>query len=111
MTIDEKTAVEALFAVVRQYAREHNPPFTPKPQLPEGIRLEMHPLVRYMIIRNMDYRDVFTDDLSDRVDIPVKINTELPEYGWRLVIVTEDVINGGVMPHEDAGPMLKEPSC
>jgi hypothetical protein len=99
--MDEKTAVIALTEVVDKYVREHNPPFTPRPEIPEGIRLEIHPAVYHMLLRNMAEEYISMKDPLERFPLPVKVTTDVPKYGWRLVIITEEVINGGVMPHRE----------
>jgi hypothetical protein len=113
LELDEDAAVRALLAVLDQYVLDHTPYFNAKPQLPEGLRLEIHPLVYYMIMRSADQGFRMVDEPLKRIPMPVKITPELPRYGWRLVIVTEEVINGGLMPHPGQfpvyGPQPKEP--
>ncbi len=94
----EEAAVTALIGLVEQYVRD----LGPFPVLPEGIRLEMHPSVRHAIMRHWmpDYRDFVSDGEPKPFppQIPVKVTTDLERGAWRLVVVKEDVINGGVMP-------------
>lgn len=93
----EEAAVTALIGIVRQYADDHR--FT---GLPEGLRLEMHPSVRYSIMRCE--RPTYAAFVSGEEptpfpeQIPVVITPLLERGAWRLVIVKEDVINGGKMP-------------
>lgn len=72
---------------------------------PEGLQLEMHPSVRYAILSdpsmlespNFMFQDV-SEYVSLRLRLPLKYNPDLPKDGWRLVIVTEDVLTGGTLP-------------
>ena len=95
---EEEVAVTALIGVVEQYVRD----LGPFPVLPEGIQLEMHPSVRHAIMRN--WMPTYEASVSGEEpkpfppQIPVKVTTDLEHGAWRLVIVKEDVINGGVMP-------------
>lgn len=107
LELSEEAAVRALIAVLDQYVQEHTPYFRAKPLLPEGLRLEIHPLVYHMLMRNAIEDFIMMGDPLKRIPVPVKITPEMPKYGWRLVIVTEEVINGGTMPHP--GEKLKEP--
>lgn len=86
-------AVRALVMITEEYARER---FY---KLPGGIRLEMHPSV-HNILRQHAAADFPAHDeaLFSFADIPVKIDPDLPKNGWRLVIVTTETINAGVMP-------------
>ena len=96
--ITQKAAVDALIGLLERYARDHTPPLG---TMPDGIRLEMHPATRHMILRHWTpgYTQFITgQEMPTPPKIPVKIDMDLPEYGWRLVVVTEDVINGGIMP-------------
>lgn len=95
----DAAAVRALIILVREYVSEHTPPRGGG--LPEGIRLEMHPSVRQMILRNVvpDFiRSVAKEPMPFSAEVPVVITPLLPRGAWRLVVVTEDVIDGGVMP-------------
>jgi len=71
---------------------------------PEGLRLEMHPAVYYALLRDADlmrYYSGGTDDMDEHLAglfrIPVKITQDLERGHWRLVIVTEDVLKGGIL--------------
>jgi hypothetical protein len=64
--------------------------------LPEGLRLEMHPNVRLLIAPEAG-SDFWWADMRRALRMPVKVDADLPEGGWRLVIVTEDVLAGGKM--------------
>ena len=94
---EEEVAVTALIGLLEQYVRD----LGPFPVLPEGIRLEMHPSVRHAIMRNWTpkYADFVSGEEPKPFppQIPVKVTTDLEHGAWRLVVVKEDVINGGVM--------------
>lgn len=92
-------AAKALVGRIERYAWEHTPP---RGTMPDGIRVEMHPAVRYVLLGRYvpGYQDFVQDNYAgplSRVQIPVKVNPELPRGGWRLVVVTEDVIDGGTV--------------
>lgn len=110
LELNEEAAVRALIEVIEQYILD-TWPYLPRDkaiaQLPEGLRLEIHPLVYYMFMRNLMQDFALTANPLKRIPVPVKITPEMPRYGWRLVIVTEEVINGGLMPHP--GDKTKEP--
>ena len=95
-----KAAVDALIRTLESYVSEHRRPLGGY-DLPEGLCLEMHPRVRYMILANWepDY-NMFTSgqELPIPAQIPVKINPELPDSTWRLAVITVEVINEGKMP-------------
>jgi len=62
---------------------------------PEGLRLEMHPTVRIALLRDktVSHNLPFGNDpLSDLFQMPVRVNGDLPAGGYRLVIVTEDIL-------------------
>jgi hypothetical protein len=105
--LDEETAIRALFAVLDQYVLDHTPYFNAEPRLPEGLRLEIHPYVYYMLMRSGIEDLRMMKEPLERIPVPLKITPEMPAYGWRLVIVTEEVINGGLMPRPGGKP--KEP--
>jgi hypothetical protein len=77
---------------VRQWVAEHLWPGRP---LPEGLRLEMHPAVRHVLLRGMP---AVGPDLDGLFDVPVVVTPLLETGAWRLVTVTEDVHTGGKMP-------------
>lgn len=67
-------------------------------KLPEGLRLEIHPSVQRALYQDADVWTSFTDnDLASKFEVPLRINTELSAGGWRLVIITEDVLTGGTV--------------
>jgi len=82
------------WAIVR-YLDEHHPAYgIARWSLPPGIRIEMHPST-YNLVRSdsdIDYPQV---SLTEKMGIPVKINPDLGQGEWRLVVVTEDVKTGG----------------
>lgn len=72
----------------------------PGGRLPSGIRLEMNPTVYWAIVIDPAFRDdpdLFASggDISDVFRIPVKIDYDVAEDHWRLVIVKEEEISSG----------------
>lgn len=65
--------------------------------IPPGLRLEMHPAVRAVLLEgsatSWDMRHY--GDVRDMFAVPVIISAQLPLGRWRLVIVTEQVLAGG----------------
>ena len=97
--LTEKAAVDALVKVVEDYVAERWR--LDGYDLPEGLCLEMHPHVYYMILRN--WTPGYSTFVSGRelplpAEVPVKISPDLPDGTWRLAVITAEVINGGVMP-------------
>jgi hypothetical protein len=95
-----QAAIKALVVLLEDYVQEHRRPGGGY-DLPEGLYLEMHPRVHYVIRAN--WQPGYGDFVSGRespmpAQIPVKINPDLPDGYWRLAVITVDVINGGVMP-------------
>lgn len=76
--------------------------------MPEGLRVEMHPLVYRRFVQDQSMWDIssITRDplevLAERWGVPVKINPEMDLGTWRLVIVTEEVLTGGGLPDAPA---------
>ena len=70
---------------------------------PAGLRLEIHPTTRYLIFRDPDALASFTgtdepelEIMAELFSVPeVKLNPELQPDGWRLAVVTEQVLLGG----------------
>lgn len=96
---DERSLVDALIKVIEDYVLEHRRPGGGY-DLPEGLVLEMHPRVRYMIQQN--WAPGYSAFASGRespfpAEIPVRINPDLPDGTWRLAVVTVEVISGGRM--------------
>lgn len=97
----ETRAVRALVTRIERYVIAHTPPAGSG--MPDGIRLEMHPHVHYLLLRSWiplfsEFAEDYTAGPLSKVQIPVKVNPELPRGGWRLVVVTEDVIDSGTVP-------------
>jgi hypothetical protein len=98
----EQQLVRHLIFSVNEYVQEHYNPYG-RLLLPDGIRLEMHPAVRYALMRDLDLweRPGRETVLEDWFPVPVKVTTDLAKDQWRLVIVTEEVLMlGGRMPPE-----------
>jgi hypothetical protein len=92
----EAEAAKALLALLEQYVTDHHG------KVPQDVRLEIHPSAMHALSRHwpIGYQDLLDPDQRSPVIgmMPVKIDIDLPERGWRLVRVVEDVINGGVIP-------------
>ena len=96
----EAAAVKALIYAVEDYAHKHWWPVGP----PEGTVLELHPAVHNMIRRTyVPSYDAFVsgdDNPFGRINVPVKLNPELPRNAWRLCRITVEIYTGGMMPGE-----------
>jgi hypothetical protein len=82
--------VRRLITGVREYTHEHYAPGEP---YPEGLRVEMHPDVCHLLLRDGDLWEGPSRkaDVTDWLPVPVKITTDMKRGQWRLVIVTEEV--------------------
>jgi hypothetical protein len=97
----EPGPAKTLQHAVRAWLDDHYPYWRTLPQtLPDGLRLEMHPLVERLMWRD---REVFTwgpptvETLQSAFGVPVKVTTDLPDSTWRLAVVTEQVMLGGTI--------------
>ncbi len=95
--------VGALIKIVGDYAVAHYRPGGGY-DFPEGLVLEMHPRVRYMIMQN--WAPSYSAFVSGRelpfpAEIPLRVNPDLPDGTWRLAVVTVEVISGGRMRAPD----------
>jgi hypothetical protein len=92
-TVDQKL-VRDLITGVREYVREHYAPGEP---CPDGLRVEMHPSVRRLLMTDPDLweRPGRECELDDWFPVPAKVTTDVPPGKWRLVIVTEEVLLEG----------------
>lgn len=87
---------ELVQAIASKLTEEYGPPISRR--LPEGLRLEVHPSVRGMLYRDPDLWPHMEDiDPAEKFEVPVRLSIDLPPGGWRLVIVTEDVLMGGTV--------------
>lgn len=73
----------------------------PGSKLPPGIRIEIHPTVYWAIVTDpafMHDPDLFASggDVSDVFRIPVKVDYDVQEDHWRIVVVTEEEISSGI---------------
>lgn len=70
-------------------------------KVPEGVRLECHPYVRYEIQRITipGYRE-FCALAEWKPDIPVLVRADMERGAWRIVIVAEELITEGVIRDE-----------
>jgi hypothetical protein len=103
----DQQVIRNLVIAVHEYVREHYPvSFFPHrhQELPEGLRLEMHPSVRRALMMDPDLLEPgwpqARDDVHGWFPVPVKVTTDVNPGRWRLVIVTEDVLldGGGEAP-------------
>lgn len=87
---------ELVHAVAQKLYDEYGPPLHRR--LPEGLRLEVHPSVMTMIYQDPALWEHLDDtDPAAKFEVPVKVTVDQPIGGWRLVIVTEDVLMGGTV--------------
>ena len=70
--------------------------------LPAGLRLEMHPAVYHLILQDPDGAEHGIGDVGSSAGVPVRVTTEVARNGWRLVIVTEEVLLEGLRPRDAA---------
>jgi hypothetical protein len=85
--------LKVLEATVAQYLTDTYGPFGSQ-HLPEGLRLEIHPMAYRHLLRCPD-SGPWPEDLARHFTIPVKVSDDLPTDTWRLVIITENVLLGG----------------
>lgn len=92
-TVEQK-AVRDLITGVREYVREH---WTRSEPPPEGLRVEMHPDVRRLLMTDQDLweRPGWECGMEDWFPVPAKVTTDVKPGTWRLVIVTEEVLLEG----------------
>jgi hypothetical protein len=88
-----------LLAHVTAYLREH---YYLGHGMPEGLRLELHPLAANLLYTSNDIgwttedgTKTITEMLAGKFGVPVVLSRELPTGTWRLAIVTEEVLDGG----------------
>lgn len=88
-----------LVEAVRAYLDEHYPLWRTDPAryLPDGLRVEMHPGIYHLVLRDPDTWNwqPSTSGMNEAFGLPVRITPELASGTWRLVLVTEDVKMGG----------------
>lgn len=99
----------SLLNTVYQHLDDRYPGWRAMRQLPDGLRLEMHPVV---------YRKIMTDqetwawgpqvDLSEHFQVPVKLTTELSAGTWRLVVVIENVLGSGTLTQPPLTIVMRE---
>lgn len=98
---DQPGQAQAMLAAVeRRLVEEYGPhELWNVTTFPPGLRLEVHPTAFYAF-----FRDVYTigwvasmGSLSAAFRVPAIVSPSLPERGWRLVVVTENVLLGGTI--------------
>lgn len=81
-----------LVTSVRQYLHDHYPDDV----YPAGLRVELHPAVSRLLMINPDLNPArgasWEETMAGYVPVPLKVTAELPRDGWRLVVVTEEVL-------------------
>ena len=84
----------ALITGVREYVREN---YAPPREPPAGLRVEMHPSVRRLLMVDPDLWEppVRERDETGFFPVPVRVTADLKPGAWRLVIVTEEVLLEG----------------
>lgn len=92
-TIEQKT-VRDLITGVREYVSGH---YAPPRERPEGLRVEMHPSVRRLLMTDPDLwgGPGWETSADDFLPVPARVTVDLKPGTWRLVIVTEDVLLEG----------------
>jgi hypothetical protein len=71
--------------------------------LPAGLRLELHPGAFNRVYADAGIAEwaagvqLGEEWFRKTLGVPVKIESGLPPFGWRLAIVTEDVLIGGAL--------------
>jgi hypothetical protein len=85
----EQQAVRHLVTSVVSYVQCN---YAPGDKRPDGLRLEMHPAIRQLLMVDPALWDGPGSQLEDWFPVPVKVTTDLGKDQWRLVIVTEDVL-------------------
>lgn len=71
--------------------------------LPQGLRIEIHPNIYYMMNSDRRLIDFFNpliphQGVEEMFRIPLQVNLDLEEWRWRIVIVREEVIDSGEFP-------------
>jgi len=95
---NEEPTVRTLLLAIREKLRELYGHEALKPQLPPGLRLEMHPDLFNRVLTDADltYRSGnFIEPVQEYFGLPVKVVPELPRLGFRLVVITEELLLGG----------------
>jgi hypothetical protein len=71
---------------------------------PDGLRLELHPKAYHALVQDPSLDWQFSprgrdpqEELAEKFRVPVKVTPDLSLGGWRLVIVTEENLAGGVL--------------
>lgn len=93
----EQKLVRDMITGVREYVREH---YLPGQPLPEGLRVEMHPDVRRLLMVDPDLweRPGRECELDNWLPVPTRVTTDMKPGTWRLVIVIEEVLMDASLP-------------
>lgn len=81
-------------AVEKALEERYGPEWRDLPK-PGGLRLEVHPLLYRAVFSDPDGYMVTGNELRDRLQVPLKVTSEMPAATWRLVIITEDELGRG----------------
>lgn len=84
----------ALMDVLDSYARDHR--LVP---VDDGIRLECHPLVPYMLMRMTipDFREFVAGENFAKPQIPVVVSAAMDRGAWRLVFGDRTLVSEGAL--------------
>lgn len=101
---------KALLAAVSATLDERWPYRDRGQPLPPGLRLELHPAAWYALLTDHELwkfgRHVHTSlggdirDLAEMLGLPAEVTSKMPHGCWRLVIITEEALNGGRLTGE-----------
>lgn len=105
MSSDLPGPAETIARQIADLLRErYGPPVLGRRDLPDGLRVEMHPGVSRLITRDLDTARWPWDPgtnvaemLEGRFEVPVIITARMPPGTWRLVIVAETELIAGLV--------------
>lgn len=77
---------------------------------PDGLRLEMHPAVWYGLLTDravwpgLAFSSATSEvrAVEELFGTRIRIDSKLPGASWRLVVITEEILDGGKMPEATA---------
>lgn len=95
MTTDERPVLKPLKEAVARVLEERYGPMWRYLPRPEGLRLEVHPLLHRRLMQDPEGWGGSWGSLAEQFQVPVRITTDLPGGTWRLAIITEDVLGRG----------------
>ena len=102
MTTGDVTGRDLAIYVERFLVEKYGPPRLAN--YPDGLRMEVHPKTYHALIQDPSLDWQFSPigrdpgkELAEKFRVPVKVTPDLPDGTWRLVIVTEENLAGGVL--------------